>query len=409
MTSTKNSAKYDMWLYRCNYGIQGLFLAFMSTFFPIYLTNVALFTPLQITQFVFITQFPLLLKPLFGVINDKMVSVHPRFPFQMLFLSLGSYVVAMILLGALLATINNIIITVFILVVYLSYSLFDTIIDFIIVSKQKNDNATTVANMQFFSRVGNLIISQVYLLTIGTNISGGPWMVFFITFAIAGSGFLLVALLHPQKMAIPVKTPPTPSLQEPSKNLTPIERKLVLLMIGYCIGFQIPTLMDYVVEPYLVAKFSAEGFNLYTSVLIYSSLATLPIYFFLTRFRAWVYPRRVQLVVISGLYAVANWIVLGLIPLSALLVMAVFTGLMDHIVYFAFLSILIDSTPHTRKATYYQTFAFIHSVAGLVFRALGPLMFAQLGVTSFILVGIFVLGFLLPIILMMRPLLAGKE
>lgn len=313
----------------------------------------------------------------------------------------------MIGLGILLQNLQNTIFTVLSLIIYLAYSIFDTMVDFLVVSKQQKDNGTAVANLQFSAGIGSFITSQIYLLIIGVNITTGPWNIFFYIFGMVGGIFFLVAILHPKK-SVSIHNTAEPNPETTQKGLSLREKRIVVIVILLSAGLQIPYLTDYVMEPYLVNKFSPAGFNVFVAVGSYSSLLSLPIYFVCAKYRKRIYPYRIQILIGFGIFAIINWIAVGFSPLWLLLIFSVIGGLGQHLIMFSAISILIDATPRVAKATFYQLFAFVWNLSALIFRAIGPLIYDFIGVWIYVLVGILLLGYNLPVFFILNKAMPYK-
>ncbi len=155
-------------LYRLIYLFQGLWMMFVGSFLPIYLTIVHHYATSAFALLVLLGQSPLILKPLFGILADKYPMVKsPRRAWLLigsLFLIGGTLGVTLDISLVALATFIG-----FFTITFLGYAICNVFITGIVLDLDRKRNYVISGNFQFFVQVGSLLMNGAYVLIIQGN------------------------------------------------------------------------------------------------------------------------------------------------------------------------------------------------------------------------------------------------
>ncbi len=164
-------------LYRTIYLFQGLWITFVTTYLPVYLSDVVNYSALDLAILAILGQSPLILKPVVGILADRYTLLRSPRKNYLLF-GTGILIGGMGGMALLIAFSQLNLILLFFTLVYLGYAITDVIISAMILDVDRQRNYQIVGNLSFFVAIGSILMMGLYLLIIGSHINSKDWMVF---------------------------------------------------------------------------------------------------------------------------------------------------------------------------------------------------------------------------------------
>jgi MFS family permease len=382
-----NQHQIRMNLYRGSYFLQGIFGAFVALYISVYFAIVEELTPSQISWMILIGQAPLLLKPVIGRIAEwKAIAGMRRKPYLMLGAILfgGSLFVL-----SFLSAYSNYFAFIFLFAgVYLGMSFVDVSVDGIVLDRDQGNNYKTVANMQLASIAGSQTIGLLYNFYIADNVHTGAWGYVFAGIAVFAIPILILSLFYKEKQdsteiqtpldtqkeeSTPVDKSKTDTPANYKTGIDPAMRRVMLYFFTFLVLMNFIGIVDFLVEPYIVRVFGDAVFRSYGNLYLISYLAGVAMILVLYKYRSWVGPRRNIFIIISGTSSMLYLMALISKVLILIYITTVFMIIFSQVLYFCYVSLLIDCTPKANRAFWYQIYAVTVAGSRLAFKSLGPL------------------------------------
>ncbi len=153
---------------------------------------------------------------------------------------------------------------------------------------------------------------------------------------------------------------------------------------------------------FIVNIYGGNAFALLQIVLLVCTILSLGLYPILIRISTKIAARAIPIVILCGIFAMVNWIVVATGPFWFILVISALAIGAAAILNFAWLAILIDCTPIQHRNIVYQSYAVALSLGTIIMNWLGLDLSKVIGTVGvfYCVVGILILC--LPILLALK-------
>ena len=402
ITTNKRMEKTAVNFYRIDYFIQGAFGVFNSLFMSLYFENVQGLDNNQIALLVGLGYLPYLFKPFFGYLIGvtEIKGEHRKY---FLIIGGGITLASFIIMSFFPPSSFYWFFLLAFMGAFLGIGLADVTIDAVILDRLQTKNSTAVINQRLFSFLGSQFMGLMYRIFVWDNISNGYWIGLFLVMAIISSFVILLAMNYSDgDVSQKIFSQNSENIQLNPEQYRFWKRTFIIFSIGMILS-QLPALFDYSFEPLIVNEFGETGFTKYATVSLTSSLIGILVLPVLYIYRNRVKKYRKAMMILYIAIAVVLWFSLYTRNFSLLLSLSLVVGPISQLFQFAFVSMLIDCTPLTRRSFWYQIYAVIYAGADILFRAIGKAAETSIGYNGLILIIIIGITLAVPVVFLIDP------
>ncbi|MBD3350925.1 MAG: hypothetical protein GF364_05510 [Candidatus Lokiarchaeota archaeon] len=413
----KNS---NMKLYVLSYLVQGMFGGFWSMFLPVYLENELKLTSMLIFWIPLFSKLPIILKPVFANLSDR-ADTKPYYRKYYMITGVVLFIVSIIIAGIIPPVEYLFLFSLMIFLAYLGTTLFDAIIDSLMVYSlhTSKERKKTTAFFMVSNNIGNIIATMIFGgIEVYSDLSG--FSALFLGCGIIAVPILVLIIKMQENRLGKIKNiekeaeESESKLQDKTKNKEELsnphlknQKLVVILTLFFALLLNGDMLSDWVYEPYIRDTFGADEFAVFSLWVGLLSILMIVGYLIAIKIGEGKDKKALSsqkylslLLVIFGIY----YLIIPILNLSELIIVTIVIQLLSGITYILFLNVFMYLSQILRKqmkGTIYQLFLMVFAISKGLFASLGLILKAESSPTNVFIISsipMFVSGVLILII-----------
>ncbi|MHA1518594.1 MAG: hypothetical protein ACTSRK_00290 [Promethearchaeota archaeon] len=404
MSNEKGATRRTLWAYLTLYGTVYFVQAIVSVFIFSHFTT--LYTGLMFSQsiialLVFSSYLPLTLKP----VISRWIKTLEESTVKKIFLGVTVLLLLVgVVLGFGIGFSSWALVLAGVSFLMLGFAYLDVIVDAILLGRYR-EKSTTLSWIQIAaSNVGSIIsVSILSWFIISSTTVIEEWI------PIAGILGILAVLLLPWLFTISFKIPKDLNqkthltFKVAVSQLTPQERKRVILMSLFLIGIHGSYLVGTLIEQLMVENFETSGYIEYTTALnSIGSIINLVLLILSIFLLPWLKRHGIKIIIIAGTYAAVYLFLFPWLELATIKYMAIIYSPLGFLYGIVWISLLIQYVPKTNVAWWYQMFTVVVLLSRMILDPLGALLLPLLGYPVIFGISALILILNIPILLAMN-------